>query len=690
MKKIALRAALLAMTWIAADVSRAKTSDEDTLELENMVVTAQKRQENASDVPISMDVFSGDTMEMAGMDKIPDLVNFSSNVSMLERSCEHIVVIRGVSPFRGCTYSPAGLYVDDVSYPLHYMQNFDLFDIERAEILKGPQSTLYGSNSESGVIKIVTRQPGPDFEGRMIWEYAEYDTFKTSVSLTTPVVENTLFIGGAFQYKATDGYLENLSDGDDKAADQDHLAGRFTLRWTPQDAWDISLTVDGADHEDHGATGRALTGTYSTPMNKIRSDCDSYLNQSWSGQSLRVTYGGQGFTVLSVSAIQDQHLDKVNDCDLWDDPSNEKINPLVLDTTRYSQELRITSDTGGPFEWLGGVFAFHEDSSFDYRYEIVSSNMVYMNPKTDVETDGAAIFGQGRVRLADRLHTTVGLRLDYQTSEGDLTDSVQGKAYSDTIDDYEFLPKGVLDYDVADNIMAYLSVARGYMPGGFDWGNTATKQTFAYDPEYTLNYEAGMKSTWFDNRLLVNLSAFYIKMDDKQVSEMHPTLAVVNISNAAEAHSTGVELSAEARPVKGLSLLAGFGFNKSEFDEFNATVSQNNTLVQKDYSGNDLPYAPRYTFNLGMQYRASSGFYGRLDYLGTGEFYGDAANKAKQEGYEIVNLRLGYQWKKLDISVWGENLFDEEYQTFVTPFSNTIVGNDGPPRCFGVTLAVRL
>ncbi|WP_026259789.1 TonB-dependent receptor [Desulfobacter curvatus] len=446
--------------------------------------------------------------------------------------------------------------------------------------------------------------------------------------------------------------------------------------------------MDGADNEDHGATGRPMAGDFATDRNKIRSDCDAYLNQKWSDQALRITYDAPKFTVLSVSSIQDQTLDKVNDCDLWDNPANEKINPTTIDSTRYSQELRIFSTTGGPFEWLGGMFAFHEDSTFNYKYEIVSANMVYMNPITDVETDGAAIFGQGRVQLTDKFHATLGLRLDYQTSKGDLSDAVQGKSYSDTIDDCEFLPKGVLDYDVTENIMAYVSVARGYMPGGFDWGNTGTKETFSYDPEYTLNYEAGVKSTWFDNRFLLNLSAFYIKIDDKQVSQMHPTLAILNISNAAEAHSTGVELTVEARPAQGLSLFAGLGFNEAKFDEFNAMVNENNQLVQKDYSDNYLTYAPKYTYNLGVQYRSPMGIYGRVDFLGTGEFYGDAANQAKQDGYEIVNLRLGYHWKKLDISVWGENLFDEEYQTFLTPFSNTIVGHDGPPRCFGVTLAV--
>ena len=147
---------IVAIAALLCSNAYAETHEEedDILRLGTVTVTAQKKEENAQEVPISMDVFSETEMEDARILNTPDMVRFSSNVSMMNRSCEHIVVIRGVSPFRGTTYSNAGFYVDDVSYPLHYSQNIDFFDLERAEILKGPQGTLYGRNSESGVISI--------------------------------------------------------------------------------------------------------------------------------------------------------------------------------------------------------------------------------------------------------------------------------------------------------------------------------------------------------------------------------------------------------------------------------------------------------------------------------------------------------------------------------------------------------
>ena len=180
-----------------------------------------------------MDVFSETEMEDARILNTPDMVRFSSNVSMMNRSCEHIVVIRGVSPFRGTTYSNAGFYVDDVSYPLHYAQNIDFFDLERAEILKGPQGTLYGRNSESGVISIFTKQPDNHLSGKILAEYGDYNSFRTVANVSGPVVEDELFLGGAFQYRSSNGYVENETNGNDRAADLRHLTGRATLRWTP-------------------------------------------------------------------------------------------------------------------------------------------------------------------------------------------------------------------------------------------------------------------------------------------------------------------------------------------------------------------------------------------------------------------------------------------------------------------------
>ena len=499
-----------------------------------------------------------------------------------------------------------------------------------------------------------------------------------------------MYLGGAFQYRASDGYVTNESDGNDRAADLQHLAGRATLRWTPSDPWDISLIADVMNADDHGAQARFLTGPYQTDAHKVRRDTDAYLKQDWNSQTVRVKYKTGDFDFLSVTGLLYQDLKKVNDCDLWDNPKNKKINPTHLEERQYSQEFRMSSQAG-PFEWLAGLYGFIEDSRFNYKYEIVSANMTYMNPVTDVDARGCAAFGQGTYTLLDRWHLTAGLRLDHEEMEGDLNDPVQKKSYGKDLSYNEVLPKFSLTFDASANIMVYASASKGYLVGGYNWGLTGTREMFSYEPEYTWNYETGIKSTWLNDKLMANLSVFYISIDDKQVSELHPTIAMTTITNAAKAHSQGLELQVKAMPFKGFELSAGFGCNEAKFDRFMATVwnDEGTALMKKDYKNNYLPYASKYTYNASAQYRGMNGFFARADLLGSGSFYGDAANKAEQKAYVTVNLRLGYEWENFDLSLWVENVFDEQYCTFLSVFQQSIVGIDGPPRTFGATAVWR-
>lgn len=682
---------LSAAITLICSMAHGETFGEDQAQqLEDLTVTAQKTEENAQEVPISMDVFSEMEMEDAKIENTLDLTKFSTNVFMQNRYTEHVVVMRGISSFKGCNYSPAGFHVDDVSYPLHYMQNIEFFDLERAEVLKGPQGTLYGRNAESGVINIITRQPGNQLSGKVLGEYGNYNTFRTVANISGPAVKDTLFLGGAFQYKSSDGYVENLYNGDDRAADLRHLAGRATLRWTPADPWDISLIADIMDLDDHGGGYRLIDGPHATDPFKVRKDCDEYLKQEGNSQVLRVRYGGNEFNVVSITNVLNQDFDKVNDADLWDDPTNEKLEYAKIKLNQYSQEFRVASQTG-PFEWLAGLYGFIEKTDYNYRYDIASKHMTYLNPETKVDASGCAAFGQGTYTLLERLHLTAGLRFDHQDQEGNLNDPIRRITCHKDVSHNEVLPKFSAAYDMSADAMIYASASKGYLIGGYNWAMMPTQESFYYDPEYTWDYEAGVKTTWFNDKLLANLSVYYIHMDDKQVTQMDATRLATTITNAAKAHSRGAELQFEARPIQGLSLSAGFGYTDAQFDDFKAMEwnSTQTALVMNDYKDNYLPFAPKYTYNASVQYRSPNGLFARADILGTGPFYGDAANKAEQKAYETVNLRIGYEIRHFDVYLWVENVFDQEYLTWLSPYNNNTVGLDGPPRTFGATLVWR-
>jgi iron complex outermembrane receptor protein len=677
-----------------------KASEE--YKLETMTVTAQKREENVQDVPASISVFSDIEIEDADIRDTIDLTRLTPNVYVRHATCENVIVIRGISGFDGSLYSPTGFYVDDVNFPLHFMHNPHLFNIERVEVLKGPQGTLYGRNSESGVINIITKQPDNELRGKIFGEYGNYDTshgnvdsYRTGGNISGPLIRDKLYLGLAGQWEDSDGFMKNEYNDDDKAGKIDHLNGRGTLRWTPTDKWDISLIADAMDTDDNIGYIRFLDGPFKTDRHSINYDFGGYYwEQEGNGQNLRVKYEGDLFNLLSVTGRRDYEQKLANDTDLSPFPTLGS-HSFKWENDLLSEEVRISSPNNhGPFEWLAGLYGFKEKTDIDFKTQAMG------NRKTDIDIKGYAVFGQGTYTLFDQLHLTAGLRYDYIDLEGDQTYEFidpwtgipQTIDFGKDFDNDEILPKFSIAYDFTDDIISYASVSKGYLAGGYHYTGATCEENFTYDPEYTWNYEIGTKTSWLNNRIMANLSAFYIDIEDKQVSEWHPTLpAATTITNAAEAHSMGVELELQARPMQGLDFFAGFGYTDTEIDDWIATEMDMTTyqIVTYDYEGKDLPNAPEYTYNLGIQYRHLSGFFGRVDLLGTGSFYCDPKNRLKEDGYELVNLRLGYEREHFDIVCWCKNVFDEEYETGKVEFGSGEMGEDGEPRMFGATVTYR-
>jgi iron complex outermembrane receptor protein len=282
-----------------------KEQAQKALELETMTVTVQKREENVQDVPMSVSVFSDIEIEDADIRDTIELTRFTPNVYVRQVAAENVIVIRGVSGFDGSLYSPAGFYVDDVNFPLHFMHNPELFDIERVEVLKGPQGTLYGRNSESGLINIITKQPDNELRGKIFGEYGSYDTehgsspnYRAGGSISGPIVRDKLYLGLAGQWEDSDGFMKNIYNDDNEAGKIDHINGRGTLRWTPTDRWDVSLIADAMDGADNRSYLKFLDGPFETDRHAINYDGEYYGEQEGNGQNLRVKYEGDAFNLL--------------------------------------------------------------------------------------------------------------------------------------------------------------------------------------------------------------------------------------------------------------------------------------------------------------------------------------------------------------------------------------------------------
>ena len=372
--------------------------------LETITVTAQKREENVQDVPMSVSVFSDIELEDAGINNIEELIQFTPNVYRKGSIMEHALVIRGISAFDTSMFSPAGVYVNDISLPIHYMYNADLYDIERIEVLKGPQGTLYGRNTESGVINIITKQPDNELRGKIFGEYANYNSFRTGGSVSGPIVRDKLYLGLAGQWKDSDGYMENEFNGDDKAGKTDHKSGRATLRWTPADAWDLSLIVDAMKNDDNTGFMRYETGPFKSDPYKTSLNGEYFTDQEENGQTLRLKYKGNSFNVLSVTGLRYFENDYAMDVDVSADPIFDFGTNFVLYEDRLmSEEIRVTSpENSSNFQWLLGVYGFNEKTDVDFDNP---TNPMMGGPRTtNIDTTGHAVFGQGTYTIFSKLH----------------------------------------------------------------------------------------------------------------------------------------------------------------------------------------------------------------------------------------------------------------------------------------------
>ena len=681
----------------AADMAESDSPSESTVKEEKAVqtdvgtitVTARKKEEDVQKVPMSISVFSSQMIEESGIYRSSELLRYSPNVYVRDAGSNHQTIIRGITGFENALHSSTGYYIDDVNIPLVYMQNPELLEVERVEVLKGPQGSLYGRNSESGVINIITRQPDNETRGKVFSEYAFYDTehgsapaYQAGATLSTPVVEDKFYIGLAGKYRDSDGYIKNKYDNDDEANDIQRFNGHAKLRWTPSDAWDASLLMDAMDSEDGFVYGRLEN---IDNRHFVNWDANHFREQNSNTQALRIKHRGSKVDFLSVTGRNFFDDETAGDFDM--SPADLYPSLQKEEVTLYSQEFRVSSsaDGQGPFSWLMGTYFFKEDLE---AFQRVTETRL-----TDIDMKGAAAFGQVTYTFMDRLHFTAGARYDYQEMEG--TQSYTNtfgatSVFSAGEDKGEFLPRISVAYDLTPAATIYGTVSKGYMAGGYNFPMATNSETLMYGPEYTWNYEAGVKSSWLNNRLIANLAVFYIDMTDKQVSEVSPIHLTAAVSNAAEARSMGVELEIQARPARGWQIYGGIGYTDAEVEEWTATEYDSLfNLVEYDYSGKELPNAPSVTYNIGTQYMHDTGIYGRADILGTGDFYHDSKNTLKESAYEIVNLRLGYMMERFEIALWCKNLFDTDYKTVQFNWAGMTGVFDGSPRQVGATVTYR-
>lgn len=633
----------------------------------DVVVIAQKTPQNPQNVPVSLTVLPQQELEDAQVRSIRGIaVNTPNFFSRAGDRTFGFQSIRGLGNSNFLTRDAIGFYLDDVPYEyIHQFLPGELFDLEQVEILRGPQGTLYGRSSQAGVVNIVSRPPTNFSEIRTGGGYGNFNQRRVQLSLSDVIVPYKLAFRLAGIHNARDGFTRDTNLEQDANA-QSSLAGRLNLLWTPAEEWSFSFNANAAANRDGDQTFVPINqeNPFTTARNvpgRTESDIDT--------QSLRVAYAGSNFRFTSISARNSSELSYRNDVD----------NSLVdlqrgifdVNSTIWSQELRLQSpEAAERFQWLLGGYLQSRSFNIDpsATETTPTGTAVLRLPTGQSETTANfdqttyAAFGQVEFKPLEPLTLTTGLRYEKNRSElnrdrifvrpdgSSITQSLLPR--NSEVEDDVVLPKVAATYRISPALAVYGSIARGAKPSSQNFRAT-DPSLLALRPERSWSYEVGAKSSWFEDRLTANFAAFWTDVSDYQVLIANQTRIFQDIANA-EVKTSGIELELRARPSEGLELIAGLGTANARFTDYT------NPLTGQNLSGNKLTYAPRYTYNLAVQYRRNS-IFGRLELQGYGTTFFNDGNTLKEDPYTLVNTRVGYEWEKYGVYLYVNNLFNKCY-----------------------------
>lgn len=690
------------MTMSLAGTAAAEVVGESASQIGEIVVTAERRETRLQQTPISVAAMTGEALEKRSVQDVFDLQQMVPGLVM-SHVFQALPYIRGIgTDLQGIgTDSSVAMHVDGIyiTRPNAVVQDF--YDVERIEVLRGPQGTLYGRNATGGVINVISKQPTRQLSAAADLLYGNYNKVRFRAAVSGPLVEDKLLARVAVLTSNRDGFVRNLALGT-RLLDEDVMSARGILKFLGE-GFDAVLTVDGTRNRSKGIVdvvidpqnniGALSGGRFNKPGDffTVYSDIEGPLKRDQYGVSLKVNVDLGNAELTSTSAYRATSTRRSLDSDGTDFPVvGERGSPEK--SKAFTQEIQLTSVGDGPLTWVVGAFYLHEDAKATVRVDFPLIGGFLTIPATN-KVNALAGFGQATYAVNEKLHVTAGLRYSYErkveanstTFNGIVTAVAGGKKSWNAL-----TPKFVIDYRFTDDVMAYGSVTRGFKSGGFN----STGVEPAFDPEYIWSYEAGIKGSYFDRRLRANISAFYYDYTDLQVNVINGISTAV--TNAASARVYGGELELAASPVRGLDIEAGLALLSAKFREL---MTEDPTVpgVLQNLAGNRLARAPRSTVNLAAQYSWDLAQQGNLavrgEYQHSGGVYFSQYNAPfeRQKSYGIYNAKIS--WTSMDdrwtISVFGKNLGNKNYllnAVRLALIGGGTVGQPAAPRTYGINV----
>ena len=637
--------AVMALMYPAAAWAQDPSPAENSTVIDDIIVTAQRRATSLQDTPLAVSAFEGQMLEERGIDDISNLQAYVPNLNIGQEQDGFKISLRGIGLQGTSTISDSGVafYIDNFYIGRPAGGSAVFYDVDRIEVLRGPQGTLYGRNATGGVVNVISEEPTDQFAGQMGATYGSRDLFEARGMINVPVVEGVAARLSAV-YTEEDGYVENVStvpgtsnafgtDGDLTVRAQVALGDADTtqllLYGLYSDLNGTGVAVHFLERRIGGAPPvQALLRTMpadNLDVLTINNDAATYNDTEslmWFG---RLTHNFANMDLVVQTGMLNQ------DANLQQDFDGSPVNIGIFNKDQTSEaetlEVRLSSDSDAPLSWIAGAYYFSEDTYAVRRVRLngLGPGGIFALPDFLLDEWGEsstwAVFGNGTYALTDTFRLSAGVRYTEDERKGrKVTRSNFGQPFPPDIPNGAF--PGVakfdkvtwragLEWDAGEAVLVYATVSNGYKAGGFN----LTSNGSPYDPETVTAYEFGVKSDLFDRRVRLNLDAFYYDYQDMQMT----TLATINnapgqlTTNAAASTIFGVEIDARYRITPELTLTATYAYLDGQFDEYLNTDQRAPALGLQDLGGNEIPYVSKNSIGLGLDYDIDLGRAGSLN-----------------------------------------------------------------------------
>lgn len=660
--------------------------------LDEITIRAPKELIDLKNLTGAATVITARTIRESGIESVKDLSAITPNLFMPDYGSKLTspIYIRGIG---SRINSPSvGLYVDQVPYFEKSAFDFDFFDIERIEVLRGPQGSLYGRNSMGGIINVITKSPGENPETSFRVSAATKGEYSAGLSHYNKINSDVTYSLSA-NYRHTDGFFTNtfLNEQVDY---MDAYGLRNRVNWQISENWKLS-NILSYEYSKQGGYPYAIYNDSLQKPESISYNQKSGYERNMLTNGLILNYSGKSLEMISTTSYQ--LLSDIQEID-----QDFTIDSLFFvnqkqDQQMFSQEFVFKSKYGGNYQWVAGIFGFAQMLDKSVDVDDYTRQKRLLKKYSELNT-GFAVFHQSSLEnlLIKGLTLTAGIRIDFEQNELDYQyNTVQNgreQIVADTsypaLSYNEISPKIAFSYAISQNTSVYALAAKGFKTGGFN-STFERPEDLTFLPEQSWNYEIGLKTSLFEQRTFAELSLFYIDWTNQQIYQTVPSGRGSMLKNAGHSLSKGFEFSLKSALPKSFELFVSYGYTHATFLSYVVDSTKN-------YNGNFLPYVPRHTMalQLNKSIHLNSRFIDQIRITGlwksTGELFWNEENNFAQKTYNLIDFNVSFKKDNIELRLFGKNIFGEDYNSFYFEALGNQYIQSGKPAQFGFDISIKI